>query len=662
MVPMVSRRRGILPACAAILACAGIVLARPAPAAAHAFLISSSPLPGARLTRAPRQLTLEFSEAVVGSAVRVSMRNATGASISLAHSAAHGSMVDQSLPSAWRGIYVVSWQVVSADDGHLSDGELAFAAGSAGALPRLSSSSTQIGWGQAVASWLLFAGLALALGGIASERLVWRIADAPPGRPRRAPVRIGVAIATVASLLLILLLAHEIAGGGISAAFGSLGSALRSRSGALTLLTFAALVAAAMVGMRWRHLAVLPLVIAVVATAWRGHSGSSGHAWAVAANAIHLAAAALWAGALAHLVLVIARDRRGELAASELAAPVRRYAGLALWTVPAIILAGGVTALGQFHSVGQLFSTGYGRILVIKGSFVALALTAALGARTRALPANPGLRLPLLRRLTRAELGFLVAVLLAAGVLANTGPPQPAAAAPGPASLLGPAPVTGPALQLGDLAGQLTVGVKATAHELHFTVIPPTENPGPGIRLTANAVGPGTGSGGVDLYPRPCGTTCFTLRYSLRRGITMLTVTASDPPWKGGSARIEIPWPPSPDAQALLARVAQTMRAIPKLALTETVTSGPGSRVRPERAVMNGQALLSQGEAYASGASDVHILRRHGGLTELAFALPGADIWYRMTIDSHDRVLSETIVDAPAHLIRNTFRYPPFSR
>jgi len=190
----------------------------------------------------------------------------------------------------------------------------------------------------------------------------------------------------------------------------------------------------------------------------------------------------------------------------------------------------------------------------------------------------------------------------------------------------------------------------------------PTGTQGPGILMTAKAVGPGTGSAGADLFPGRCGKTGFTLRYALPRGTTILTVRASDPPWKGGTARIEIPWPPGPDQQALLARIAQTMRAVPRLALTETVTSGPGSSARPDHAIMSGQELLNEAEAYAGGASDVHILHRQKGLTELAFALPGAEIWYRMTINSHDRVLRETIVDAPAHLIRNTFRYPPFGR
>lgn len=634
-----------------------MLLLAPSQAAAHAFLINSNPSQGARLAHAPTRLTMDFSEPLASE--RVSVRTEAGGIVSLPHPVVHGSVVVQPLSQSMRGIYIVSWHVVSASDGHLTDGELAFAVGTAGAPPKVSTSGTQIGWSQAIVTWLLFAGLALALGGIASERWVWRIPEASSDRMSRAPVRIGVAIATAASLLLILLLAHEISGGGIFATFGGLGRALRSRSGALALAAFAALVVAEWLGRLRRSLAALPLLVAIVATAWRGHSGSSGYAWAVAANAIHLVAAALWVGALAHLVLVIARGR-GAVTARELADPARRYARLALGTVVVMVVAGVVTALAEFGSVGQLASTGYGRVLLIKGGLVAVALAAALGARTLALRSNPGVRVSLLRRLTRTELGVLVAVVLAAGVLANTAPPHPAAAAS--SAVLGPAPLTGPRLQLAGLAGQITVGVTVSAHELRFAVLPPTQTPGPGIRLTANAVGPETGRAGVDLHPRPCGRTCFTLRYHIARGRTLLTVAASDPPWKGGTTRIAIPWPPGPDRRRLLAHVVQTLRAIPKLSLTEIVTSGPGSHVEPDHYVASGKALLSQGEAFGSGAVDVHAISHHAGLTELAFVLPSSDIWYRMTINRRDRIVRETIIDAPAHLIRRTFRYPPVRR
>ncbi len=84
----------------------------------------------------------------------------------------------QSLATHLRGVYVVSWRVLS-DDGHISLGEFAFAVGSTAALPSLgagASGSTPIS--EVAASWLFFIGFAFALGGIVAERLFWRGSDA----------------------------------------------------------------------------------------------------------------------------------------------------------------------------------------------------------------------------------------------------------------------------------------------------------------------------------------------------------------------------------------------------------------------------------------------------------------------------------------------------
>src|SRR5207245_9528693 len=98
---------------------------------------------------------------------------ANGGTIKLPVSRAAGAVIQQPLPAKLRGVFIVSWRVLS-DDGHISLGEFAFAAGSAGALPTVSSSSQGRSWSEVAASCLLFIGLALALGGLVSERVVWR--------------------------------------------------------------------------------------------------------------------------------------------------------------------------------------------------------------------------------------------------------------------------------------------------------------------------------------------------------------------------------------------------------------------------------------------------------------------------------------------------------
>src|SRR5437588_4807200 len=146
----------------------------PASAGAHSFLVRSDPQAGSRLTSSPRTLTLYYSEAFVRGSERVGIRRVGGGSIALAAPASVGAVIRQPLPPRLRGVFVVSWRVLS-DDGHISLGEFAFAVGAGGALPAsVSRSSGGTSWSDVAATWLFFAGLALALGGVVSERLIWR--------------------------------------------------------------------------------------------------------------------------------------------------------------------------------------------------------------------------------------------------------------------------------------------------------------------------------------------------------------------------------------------------------------------------------------------------------------------------------------------------------
>lgn len=67
-------------------------------------------------------------------------------------------------------------------------------------------------WTQALVSWLLFAGLSLSRGGIVSGRVAWRTASRSEDGAVRAPAQIGLALAMLASLLQLLLLAHDLSG------------------------------------------------------------------------------------------------------------------------------------------------------------------------------------------------------------------------------------------------------------------------------------------------------------------------------------------------------------------------------------------------------------------------------------------------------------------
>lgn len=624
----------------------------PASAGAHAFLVSSSPPQGSRLARAPRVVTLRFSEPVVAGGTRITVRRANGSPVPTAAPTQAGALIRQALPAALQGVVVVSWRVL-ADDGHLTEGEFAFAVGSPGALPAISSRTVARTPPEAVAlSLLVFAGLALALGGAVSERVIWR----PARTAGSAPVGAGLALALVGALGQLVLIAGERAGGGFTAGLapGALGVIAGTRPGALTLVIVAAVVAAAgALGLRRRVLAIPALAPGLVAVSLRSHAGTSGHAWAVLADVLHLTGAAVWVGALTHLALVVRSDRQSD----EVAAAIRRYSSLALPTVLVILVAGALDALAELTSPADLVTTDYGRTLLVKGAVIAVALGLAAGSRWRALPCNPTIRLALLRRLTRLELVALLAVLVVVALLVNAAPPRSSAQAAGarPTRLvLGPPPLRGPTLELGGLAGLgIDVGLTASADELRFQVLK-IDHPAPAnTRLKVTATGVGRTA---DLFPRRCGAGCFDLHYRLRPGTTTLTVNVEIPRWPSGATRLRVPWPPVSEQPGLLTHVLRSMEHVPRVVVFEHDSSGAGAVARPGTYQMSGRTFIAQ-EPYTAGAVDVRPLERRRPYRRIAFALPGSAIWVQMTIDDLYRIRRETIV-APGHLIRRTFSYP----
>ncbi|MGH8721060.1 MAG: hypothetical protein ACREU4_03685, partial [Burkholderiales bacterium] len=220
---------------------------------------------------------------------------------------------------------------------------------------------------------------------------------------------------------------------------------------------------------------------------------------------------------------------------------------------------------------------------------------------------------------------------------------------------LGPPPLRGPAIRVADFTGQIAVGLAATERQLRFEVVVPGEDVGDELRLAAEVKPPGSLS--ADLYPRRCGEGCFTIRYRLPPGRTVITADVEVPGLEGGTARFVVPWPLRRERPELLRRVARTMFAVPELKMTELVVSGSSSSRTPGRYRLPGKELLRKAEMYRGGAVDVRVLGRHDRLTELAFALPASNIWYRMWIDETYRVQREVIINR-GHLITRTFEYP----
>ena len=104
--------------------------------------------------------------------------------------------------------------------------------------------------------------------------------------------------------------------------------------------------------------AALGAVAAITVHVGAGHAAAG--AWpgaiTVSAQVAHFAAAGVWFGGLAALLLGV----RGEPSAAK-AAVVRRFAVVAAAALVVVVVTGTLRTIDELSSVGQLLSSGYGR-------------------------------------------------------------------------------------------------------------------------------------------------------------------------------------------------------------------------------------------------------------------------------------------------------------
>jgi copper transport protein len=445
-------RRGRL---AALAPLAGLWLLATGPAAAaHGALLSSEPAGGSSLERAPAAVTLRFSERPDPALSTVLVLDSGGRMVTGGPARpVAGRPEELRLPVAGlpSGGYTVSWRIVSAVDGHRTDGVFGFGVGAAGA-PGLPPSQpvAEVAAGEAPAPlavagrWAWYWGLALLVGAAATGLLVF--GGRLPGRP--APL-LGLALAAAAAGLAAMAVAAS-ADAGVS-----LGKVLASANGRWLVWRAAALAAAA-VATCWllarpaggsrpaagdpppRRAGAGPLVALGVA----GAGGMLVHALAghaagpsplrllnLGAQWAHLLAVGVWVGGLAWL-LVALWARGDAFTTREVVVRCSRLAGISLAVVVATGVARTAAELGGW---GRLVDSGFGRALDLKlALFAGLVALGALN-RYRLVPlfrTGPRRRAAArLRRSVGAELGLAAGVLAAAALLSQLAPGATAGAA-----------------------------------------------------------------------------------------------------------------------------------------------------------------------------------------------------------------------------------------
>jgi copper transport protein len=417
---------------------AGIVvaLAFPASAFAHANLDSTSPNYRQRLESAPQAVVLHFDQSVQAEPNAIEVKNQFGRTLS-ATTVAHGQTVRVPLKQLPRGPYTVRWHVLS-EDGHVVSGVFTFGVRANAPPPTEAYGSSGPTTTEHIVRWAYFLSLALLLGGLGFRLLIGR-EELPPAAERRfyAIVGIGVVATLEVGIVAFILRAEDaLQLPFVRLLYGDLSSiSSGTRFGvAFTAMTLGYALVAAFVFLAWltdRRFLLWPALVLGIGFAsglsLSGHSAvDPGSSWlSELADWAHLSAAALWIGGLVQLAFVVFPK-----APALRRTALLRFSRLAGGLIAVVLAAGVYLSIVRLPQLSDLWTFGYGRVLLVKLGLVVLALTwgavhhfVVQSLRTGDTRVSEGTIFSRLPRSLAGESAVGMAILLAAAVLVDSKPP-----------------------------------------------------------------------------------------------------------------------------------------------------------------------------------------------------------------------------------------------
>jgi putative copper export protein len=423
---------------------------------------------------------------------------------------------------------------------------------------------------------------------------------------------------------------------------------------------------------RVRFVAWLAAAVLVVCPTLAGHAFDPGSSrpLSVLSDIVHLGAAAVWVGGLASLVYTLGR---ADPEVSRHAA--RRFAAFALLAALLVLASGPLRALTAFSSLGQLWSTDYGRTLLVKVAVVVPLLVLAWLNRSRLIGAFARLR-----RVAIVELFLLSAVVVAVSVLTELPPGRADIELAGvsltPAALA-EAPVPPPRRAFVDArrAGDLTVGFALRGRDATVTLVGADGKAAEGVDVAID--GPPAQS---------CGPGCFSARVTGRSVVVRVDRR---------NLRFEAPARLSP-AGDLLGRAASVFGRLASVTVDERSADSNGTRrsrivfLAPDR---SSTMIVAGSDVSSIGSRTVVIGGRrwqrgpagrwrtseqpaasvprppwssasrnayYDGNRTITFFDPAATAWYRLELDPGSARPRRLVLIAPGRIVSD--RYSQFDR
>jgi copper transport protein len=416
-----------------VVALLAVALVLPASASAHARILETDPSFRERVEVAPRAVSLRFDQPVTAFQDSILVRTSAGRLVSgRAITADDGRVVRVALRGVPRGAYTVRWHALSGDS-HVISGVFTFGVRVAAPPPTEAYGASGPTRAEHIVRWAYFAALALLVGGVGFRLLVLR-GPLPAALERRFYLVSGLgAVAVLEVGVLAFLLRAEDA---LQLPFGRLlygdlsPIAGGTRFGiAFIAMTLGYALVAALLFLGWLTDRLVFLWSSFLVglgfasgLSLSGHSAAdAGASWLTQlADWIHLSAASLWVGGLVMLAFAVWPT------APELRRPAfLGFARLAPFLIAALMAAGVYLSVIRLPHVDDLWTEGYGRILIVKLSLVALALAWGGAHHFLVRPrlergAGSGIRRSLV-----GESAVAMSILLAAAVLVDSKPPAP---------------------------------------------------------------------------------------------------------------------------------------------------------------------------------------------------------------------------------------------
>jgi copper transport protein len=525
------------------------MLVAPAAASAHAVPVSSTPAPGARLAAAPGVVVIVFDEPLVTRLSGTTVIDPAGRRFT---GRVSGKTIRVPLSTDAPGIYQVDWKTVSVIDGHTITGAFRFGVGVSPAEAPAAAGTTAHGptaWDVIIAVLrgieyaLLLLACGLALLGMLGRGLPLPL---PAVSVAAALLVSGVAVVTAEALL-------ASSGASVAAVMDYLTNGVTGWARVARLGLEAAVLAAAVVRARLSPV-LLAGVVVVIAVA--GHGADVEPAWqGIAVNAVHLAAAGVWAGGIMALALLRVTGRWQAVGRDLLP----RFTRVAPWAFLVSVILGVVQAAQLLGGPGQVLTTPYGLTLVAKAVAVAAMVPLSLLAWRR------------IRVSVRAEAAIALVVIAAAATLAAY-PVVPkeareaaeqSVASGATAAPASPFPHTGD-LTMGGRAGQIMVGLtvhpsRPGADTLHVYLASPAP-PSSAARIQVRGRWRALSS---------CGGRCRTATVDLHGG-ERLAVAVAGP--AGGTASFDLPPLPAKDGTTLARSAVAQMNRLDSYRVAEVLS------------------------------------------------------------------------------------------